>query len=142
MANDVNCVIVVGNLVRDLSSDERGFSYTKNGSAVAKISIATNRSRKVGDGQYENETSYFDVKIFGKTAENLKPYLTKGKKIAVQGTLKQERWKDQQGNNRSRVCIIAESVQLLGGNQQGTQSNQQNDYSESEGEPFTQDIPF
>ena len=138
MANDLNCVVVCGNLVRDLGSDDKSFSYTKNGSAVAKISIATNRSRKVGDGQYENETSYFDVTIFGKTAENLKPYLTKGKKIAVQGTLKQERWKDQQGNNRSRVCIIAESVQLLGGGQSNGQAAPEQDVAQE----FSEDVPF
>jgi len=58
--------------------------------------------------------SFFDVTIWGKTAENLKPYLVKGKQIAVDGYLKQDRWQ-KDGQNFSKVNIVANSVQLLGG---------------------------
>ena len=116
MANDLNSVIIIGNLVRDCGANERDFAYTQGGMAIATISIASNRSRKQSDGSYANEVSYFDVHLFGKTAENLKPYLLKGQKVAVEGVLKQERWQDKQtGNNMSKIVINANSVQLLGG---------------------------
>lgn len=118
---DINHVVLVGNVVRDCGAEQNSFAYLANGTAVARISIACSRSRKTADGQRADEASFFDITIWGKTAENLKSYLTKGKKIAVQGFLKQDRWKDQQGNNRSRVSVVAENVQLLGG-QQSVQS--------------------
>ncbi len=110
---DVNRVNIIGRLTRDITSDERSFAYLPNGTARANVSIAVNRSRKNGD-QWVDEVSYFDVTIWGKTAENLKPYLQKGKQIAVDGYLRQDRW-EKDGQKNSRVVIIAENVQLLGG---------------------------
>ena len=129
---DVNHVILIGRLTRDLAADERGFGYTQSGMAKANVSIAVNRGRKDASGQYVEEVSYFDIVIWGKTAENLKPYLTKGKQICVDGVLKQDRWQDRQtGENRSRVVINANAVQLLGGNEQGGY-NSQNNYQNSQ----------
>lgn len=119
---DINKVILVGRLTRNLADNERDFGYLPNGTARANVSIAVNRSRKQQDGTWADEASFFDVVIFGKTAENLKPYLQKGKQIAVEGHLKQERWKDQQGNSRSRVSVVADNVQLLGGKGETEQS--------------------
>ena len=87
---DLNHVVLIGRLTRDLGADERSFGYVGNGQARANVSIAVNRSRKNGE-QWIEEANYFDVTIWGKTAENLKPYLTKGKMIAVDGYLKQDR---------------------------------------------------
>lgn len=114
MANDLNVVCLVGNLTADLGSRERDYCYTQEGMCIAKVSVAVNRRRKQGE-QLVDEVSYFDVTIWGKTAEALKPYLRKGQKIAVEGALRQERWKDSQGSNHSRVVINASNVQLLGG---------------------------
>ena len=113
MATDLNHVVLVGRLTRDLGSDERSFGYVGNGQARASVSIAVNRSRKNGE-QWIEEANYFDVTIWGKTAENLKPYLTKGKQIAVDGYLKQDRW-EEDGQKFSKVGIVADSVMLLGG---------------------------
>ena len=125
---DLNHVMLIGRLTRDAE-----LKYTPNGFAVANISLATNRRRKNGD-QWVEEVSYFDVSLFGKSAEGLKQYLTKGKQIAVDGELRQDRW-EQDGQSRSRVIINANNVQLLGGNtgnpgssngnyqQQGQQNN-------------------
>lgn len=110
---DINRVVLVGRLVRDLGNDQRDFAYTPSGQARANISIAVNRSRKQGD-QWVEEANFFDVTIWGKTAENLKPYLTKGKQIAVEGYLKQDRW-EKDGQKFSKVGIVADSVMLLGG---------------------------
>ena len=117
MANmDINHVIEIGHLTRDAE-----MTYTPSGMAVGKISIAVNRRVKKGQ-EWVDEANYFDVSIFGKQIENLKPYLTKGKQIAVDGFLKQDRWEDQQtGQKRSAVKIIANDIQLLGGKDNGTQ---------------------
>ena len=107
--NDMNNVNLIGRLTRDAD-----LAYTPSGLACAKASLAVNRSKKE-NGQWVEEVSYFDVTIWGKTAENLKQYLLKGKQVAIEGSLKQDRWKDADGNNRSHVKIIASNVQLLGG---------------------------
>lgn len=121
---DINRVVLVGRLTRDLGTDQREFAYTPNGQARANISIAVNRSRKQGE-QWVDEVNYFDVTIWGKTAENLKPYLTKGKQIAVEGYLKQDRW-EKDGQKFSKVGVVADSIMLLGGksdNNGGSQSS-------------------
>lgn len=105
---DINSVFLIGRLTRD--SD---LKYTSSGQSVASLSIAVNRGKKDGDSWAE-EASFFDVKIWGKTAEALNQYLVKGKQIAVKGELRQERW-EKDGMPRSRVEIVADSVQLLGG---------------------------
>ena len=110
---DLNHVVLIGRLTQDLGSDERSFGYVGNGQARANVSIAVNRSKKNGD-QWVEEVNYFNITIWGKTAENLKPYLTKGKQICVEGHLKQDRW-EKDGQKQSRVTIVAEQVQLLGG---------------------------
>lgn len=108
---DLNKVIVIGRITKDL--DESNFGFTSAGKARANVSIAVNRSRKVED-RWTDEVSYFDVTIWGKVAENLRPYLTKGRQIAVDGYLKQDRW-EKDGKKNSRVVIVAESVQMVGG---------------------------
>lgn len=112
---DLNHVVLIGRLTQDLGSDERSFGYVGNGQARANVSIAVNRSKKSGD-EWIEEVSYFTITIWGKTAENLKPYLTKGKQICVEGHLHQDRWEDSEGKKQSRIKIIADQVQLLGGN--------------------------
>lgn len=107
-SSDLNSVTLVGRLTRDAE-----LSYLPSGSAVARLSIAVNRNRKEGE-QWVSEANYFDISVFGKTAENLKPYLLKGKQIAVQGSLRQDRW-EKDGQKFSRVNIVASDVQLLGG---------------------------
>lgn len=165
MATDVNHVVLIGRLTRDLGADERSFGYVGNGQARANVSIACNRSHKVGD-EWKEEANYFDVTIWGKQAENLKPYLTKGKQICIDGYLKQDRW-EKDGQKFSKVSVVANSVQLLGGKSDGASQYQanggasgafqprtnfqsqapsampdyQNDYG-SAGNDFPEDIPF
>lgn len=155
---DLNHVVLIGRLTQDLGNDERSFGYLPNGQARANVSIAVNRSKKQGD-EWINEVFYFEVAIFGKTAENLKPYLLKGKQICVDGHLKQDRWKDQQGNNRSKISIVAENVQPLGGKSEDTTQNAGGNYQQQSFTPkantqyqtppappsddeFPEDIPF
>ena len=128
-------------MTRDL--DERAFAYTSNGKARLNISIAVNDG--YGDNQY---TSYFDVVVWGKTAENIKPYLGKGKQLCINGRLRQDRW-ESNGQKNSRVVIVAETVQLLGGRDNGAGSGgnyqqpaQQQVPANNDGGDFPEDIPF
>ena len=140
MGTDINKVVLIGRLTRDCGQQD--FSYIQGKTAKANISIAVNRSRKQGE-EWVEEVSFFDISIFEKMAENLHPYLTKGKQICVEGHLKQDRWTDQQGNHRSRISIIADNIELLGGKNDGSGKNasQMAASAEDTGE-FAEDIQF
>lgn len=143
--NDVNQLVLIGRLTQDLGADERSFGYVGNGQARANFSIAVNHSKKNGE-QWVDEVDYFSITVWGKTAENLKPYLTKGKQVCIVGHLKQDRWeKDEQ--KQSRISIIADSVQLLGGKSEGTQTAPRfeparNEPAPSASDGFQEDIPY
>ena len=129
---DVNRVIEIGHLTRD-----EELKYTPGGMAIGNLSIAVNRRIKKGQ-EWIDEANFFDVVVFGKQAESLQRFLTKGKQVAVDGFLKQERWQDQQtGQNRSAVKIIANDIQLLGGKDGGQHNNAgyDNSYNPDE-DPF------
>jgi len=149
---DVNHVILLGRLTRDAE-----LKYTSGGQAVCKFSIAVNRRKKSGD-QWEDEANFFDIVIWGKQGETLNQYLKKGKMVAVDGELRQDRWQ-QDGQNRSKVEIVASFLQLLGGGGQGNyqdrQGSQQPSYESSQesstessaesrqnSSDFADDIPF
>ena len=141
---DLNKVILIGRTTHEI--DERSFGYTTGGTARLNISIAVNRREK-RNGEWADRVSYFDVTVWGKTAENIRPYLHKGKQIAVDGYLDQQRW-EKDGVKYSKVVIIADNVQLLGGNENGQQSAPQaqqpaGEYqSAGSGDDFPEDIPF
>jgi single-strand DNA-binding protein len=109
---DINRVVLIGRLTRDAE-----LKYTSGGQAVCKFSVAVNRRRKNGD-QWEDEANYFDVVLWGRQGENINQYLVKGKAVGLDGELRQDRWQ-QDGQNRSKVEIVANNVQLLGGNPGG-----------------------
>lgn len=113
--SDVNHVILIGRLTRDAE-----LKYTASGQAICKFSIAVNRRRKSGD-QWVEEANFFDSVLWGKTAEALNQYLVKGKQVAVEGELRQERW-ESEGRTHSRIEVNANNVQLLGGGQDRQQS--------------------
>jgi len=118
---DVNHVILIGRLTRDAE-----LKYTSGGMAVCKFAIAVNRKKKQGENWVE-EASFFDIVLWGRTAETLNQYLVKGKQVAIEGELHQNRW-EQDGQSRSKIEIMASNVQLLGGGQNtngqnGGQSN-------------------
>lgn len=139
---DINDLVIIGRLTRDISGSD--FGYTTGGTARLNLSIAVNRSEK-RNGQWTDKASFFDVTVWGKTAENIKPYMHKGKQIAVDGYLDQQRW-EKDGKKFSKVVIVADSVQLLGGNENAQQSAPQQPaegYAPAgSGDDFPEDIPF
>ena len=106
--SDLNLVSIIGRLTRDVE-----LKYTTTGTAIAELSIACNRSVKRGES-WETDVSYFDATMYGRMAEGVKPYLTKGKMVAIIGHLKQDRW-EKNGQKFSKVRIEVEELQLLGG---------------------------
>ena len=126
---DTNLIVLIGRLTKDCGADERSFSYVGNGTAKAVVSLAVNRSVKKGD-KWEDEVSFIDVTIWGKIAENLKANLVKGKQICVCGYLKQDRW-EKDGQKQSRLNVVAESVQLLGGGNKQNDSQNDSGYSDN-----------
>ena len=108
-----NRVILMGNLTRDPE-----LRYTPGGTAVANLGIAVNRRYKAQD-QVKEETDFFDIVVFGKQAENCGEYLKKGRPILVEGRLQQRRWETDEGQKRSKVEVVALSVQFLGGRGEG-----------------------
>jgi single-strand DNA-binding protein len=145
---DINRVVLIGRLTRDAE-----LKYTSGGQAVCKFSVAVNRRRKNGE-QWEDEANYFDVVLWGRQGENINQYLVKGKTVGIDGELRQDRWQ-QDGQNRSKVEIVATNVQLLGGNPGGGSSGggQSGTYQPRNGggdqmpppagdDGFANDIPF
>ncbi|MFA6774687.1 MAG: single-stranded DNA-binding protein [Sphaerochaetaceae bacterium] len=110
MATDLNVVALVGRLTRDAE-----IRYTQSGSGICHFSIAVNRRKRTGDNQWEDEANFFDCSLFGKIAVTMQPYLLKGKQISVLGELRQGKW-ESDGQQRSKVEIVVNSLQLLGSN--------------------------
>ena len=108
---DINSVIVNGRLTRDAET-----KYTNTGTAILKFSIANNYRTKHGD-EWTDEVNYFDVTMFGKRAESLQQYMSKGKAVSVVGELRQNRW-EQDGQSRSKIEILARDIQMHGNGQQ------------------------
>ena len=142
---DINYVVLVGRLTRDAE-----LKYTSSGQAICKFAIAINRRRKNGE-QWEDEAHFFDITLWGRQGESLAQYLQKGKLVGVEGELRHERWQ-QDGQNRSRIDIVANNIQLLGsgGGSQGSSNTQgsggsrfqQNNRDEPSDDNFSDDIPF
>jgi len=131
-----NKVILLGNLTRDPE-----VRYTPNGTAVASFAIAVNRRYKQGE-ETKDEVSYLDIVVFGKTAENCGQYLNKGDGILVDGRLQQRRW-ETEGQKRSKVEVVAQSVTFMPKRSGSTGSNK-----DAQAEPMPEppvdegDIPF
>ncbi len=152
MANDINRVFLIGRLTRDPE-----LRSTPSGSYYSKFSIASNRSYTKKDGTLQEDVGYFDCTAWGKTAEVISKYLQKGRRVAIEGSLKWSQWENQEGKKQSKVEVGVENFQFLDpkttspeapshSNQQESSSSPQ-DYSqkppqESSGEIIDDDIPF
>jgi single-strand DNA-binding protein len=89
--------------------------YTPKGTAVAKVGLAVNRVWTTESGEKKEEVTFVDVDIFGRTAENVSQYMRKGRPILIEGRLKLDQWDDKAtGQKRSKLGVIAETVQFLG----------------------------
>lgn len=105
-----NRVVMIGNLTRDPD-----YKQLNNGQAVCRLGLAINRQFKNRQtGVVNQEVCFIDVDVWGAQAESCKQYLQKGRPVLVEGRLKLDSWEDNQGQSRSKHCIVAERVVFLG----------------------------
>src|SRR3954453_23504842 len=118
-ATNINRVIITGNLTRDPE-----LRSLQSGMSVCSLRVACNTRRKNNQtGEWEDKPNYFDVTVWGRQGENAARFLSKGRPVAVDGRLEWREWQDQQGNKRQSVEIVADSVQFLGGRDDGGSGN-------------------
>lgn len=115
---DLNHVILTGNIVHDIGERDK----VKVGETTKlTVTIANNQSVKV-NGEWKNTAYFFDIEMWGKLADNLEKYLVKGKGLAVEGHLKVDRW-EKDGQKKSKTYIVADTVKLLGGKADDSETN-------------------
>lgn len=138
----VNKVILVGNLGRDPE-----MRYTRSGTAVATLNLATSSSWTDQNGQRQERTEWHRVVAWSKLAEIAKEYLAKGRQVYIEGRLQTRSWDDKDGNKRYTTEVVADQMVMLGGRGGGDFSR---DSSDPQGPPDTQepfeatedDVPF
>lgn len=118
MAN-FNKVFLMGNLTRDPQ-----LSYTPSQTAVVDFGLAVNRRWKGQDGESREETCFVDCQAFGRLAENINKYLTKGRPLFVEGRLTFNTWTAQDGTKRSKHRVTVENFQFLSGQAAGERVEQ------------------
>ncbi len=144
MARGVNKVILIGNLGRDPE-----LSYTPNGLAVARFSMATTSGRKNTEGEWTDETEWHRIVLFGKAAETASQYLSKGSQVYIEGRIHYDSY-EKEGVKRYTTDIIGSRMQLLGRRDDvGVPSDQSSQYKPDappkEGPPeedIEDDLPF
>jgi single-strand DNA-binding protein len=145
MAN-LNKVFLLGNVTRDPE-----IRYTPKGSAVCDLGIAVNRNYTTDSGEKREEVTFVDVTLWGRTAEVASEYLKKGRPVFIEGRLQMDTWDDKQtGQKRTRLRVVAENMQLLGGRPPGGASDATGESrqtsappkSSSATEPDEDEIPF
>ena len=114
MAN-LNKVLLMGNLTRDPQ-----LRYLPSQTPVVEFGVACNRRWRTPQGEDREEVTFVDCSAFGKTAETINQYLQKGKPIFIEGRLKFDSWEDKQGGGkRSRLTVVVENFQFVGGRDGG-----------------------
>ncbi|MBI3876431.1 MAG: single-stranded DNA-binding protein [Verrucomicrobia bacterium] len=123
MAANINKVLIAGNLTRDPE-----LRYTPQGTAVAQIGVAVNRTYTSQSGERKEEVTFVDVEAWGKTAETIGQYLKKGRPVFIEGRLKLDQWDDKQtGQKRSRLKVVCDQFHFLdsGGGRAGGEGGAQ-----------------
>lgn len=110
---NVNIVHIAGRLTRDV--EVRSVS---SGTQVANIGIAINRKWSDKSGEKKEETTFVDCEAWGKTAEVMAQYLSKGSEVFVSGRLRLDLWDDKDGSKRSKMKVVVDSFQFVGGKQE------------------------
>ncbi len=105
-----NRVILLGNLTRDPQ-----LRYLPSNMAVCEFGLATNRRWRDRDGNQKEEVCFVDVEAFGRQAETINQYMGKGRPILIEGHLRLDSWTGQDGQKRSRLRVVVDSFQFVGG---------------------------
>lgn len=131
----LNTVSIGGNLCRDAE-----LRATASGMAVLTFSVAVNESRRNQQtGEYEDYPNYVDCTMFGRRAESVSRYLTKGTYVALTGRLRQNRWQNKDGQNRSKLEVTVDNIHF---ESRGEQSGVNPQQEEPPADMYDEDIPF
>lgn len=109
MAQNINRVVLTGNLTRDPE-----LRTSKGGTAICTLRVASNARKRNGEGEWVDKPNFIDVTLFGAQAENAAAYLAKGRAVAIDGRLDWSEWEDADGKRRQALAVLAQSVQFLG----------------------------
>jgi single-strand DNA-binding protein len=104
-----NRVILIGNLTRDVE-----LRYLQSGMAVTDIGLAVNEKYKNSNGEWVEDVTFVDVTAWGRTAEVMSEYLSKGSPVFIEGRLKLDTWEGQDGQKRSKLKVTCDRMQLIG----------------------------
>lgn len=110
---ELNKILLIGRLTKDPE-----LRYTPSGMAVTKLRMAVNHTYRNKEEKKE-EVLYIDVSVFGRSAETVKKYLSKGRELFVEGRLQMNDWTDKQGQKRRDFGVVADNFQFLGGGERG-----------------------
>lgn len=128
----LNRVMLMGNLTRDIE-----LKHIASNQAVAEIGLAVNRRYRTKDNEEREEVTFIDCEAWGRTAEVMKQYLSKGKPVFIEGRLKLDQWTDKDGQKRSKLRVVVENFQFLPSGGQGRNGgdgrSDTTDYSRSSG---------
>lgn len=135
MAANLNKVFLMGNLTRDPE-----VRYTPKGTAVGEFGLAINDSYKAQDGTIKESVTYVDIEVWSRQAETCKQYLSKGRPVFIEGSLKFDQWESPEGQKKSKLRVRAERVQFLGspGGAQGGGGSGRSTYAGGGGPPGEQ----
>ncbi len=122
---NVNKVFVGGNITRDPQ-----LSYLPSQTAVVDFGMAVNRKWQSKDGEKKEEVCFIDLQVFGKSAETLNKYVSKGDPLFIEGRLKFDSWTAQDGSKRNKLRVIVDNFQFIGGKK------------ETKPETSSEDIPY
>jgi single-strand DNA-binding protein len=127
----LNKVMLIGNAGKDAE-----LRYTASGAARAEVPLAVNGRRKNGAGEWEEQTEWFNVVLFGETAERVSQYITKGKPVFIEGRVQTRTWDDDKGQKHYRTEVLANTVQLLGSREDGAPGFKKQEPQEAGDLPF------
>lgn len=143
MARHLNRVFLIGNLTRDPE-----LRYTPNNTAIAEFGLAVNRNYQDSSGEWQEETAFVDINVWGSQGENCSNYLEKGSKVFLEGRLDFNSWENDQGDRRSKLEVTAQrvifldSVEGAGGGAPGGTDDPEEIMDDLEIDETEDDIPF
>ncbi len=123
MAGDINRVTLVGRLTRDPE-----LRHLPSGTPVLQMGLAVNGRQKDDADNWTDKPNFFDIKVFGNQAEMLSQHLSKGRRVGIDGRLDWSSWEAQDGSKRSKVEVVAQSVQFLDSRAEGAEPGGQPQY--------------
>jgi single-strand DNA-binding protein len=124
--SSINRVVLVGNLTRDPE-----LRSTASGTSVCRLRVACNsRWRNANTGEWDEKPNFFDVSVFGASAEACSRFLEKGRPVAIDGRLDWHEWENDEGERRQAVGVIADGVEFLSSRQGPSSDREEGELSE------------